>query len=44
MLGKNPTQTRKQVLPYAFPISVMLEIEQTSTRQTTSKNQFMTGI
>ena len=34
----------KKVLPYAFPISLMLEIEQTNTMANTSRNQLMTGI
>lgn len=31
-------------LPYAFPISLTFEIKMTNTKQTTSRNQFMTGI
>lgn len=31
-------------LPYAFPISSMLDIEQTSTSETAKRNQLTTGI
>lgn len=41
---KDKFKERDSKLPYAFPSSVMLEIEQTKTRLNASRNQLITGI
>jgi len=42
--GDKNKEIETKSLPYAFPISSMLDIEQTSTKETAKRNQFMTGI